>query len=193
MPWLGQAKRLGGGQLFSHGCHYFDLLLHWMGDPVSGSHIGTNFGTPWMEREGTSNVSIKFEDGATAYHFGTWGAKGSKLGYSVHAHCTEGMLELDHAAGTITLHRDESGGDLPALASLASKSDEVESATKAIIYRRSGDGGKVVGTQLAAFLDCIDQRKKPEIGAAESLRSLRAIWRLYDAEERGIVADLRGL
>ena len=192
-PWLGQANRLGGGQLFSHGCHYIDLLLHWMGDPETGSHIGTNFGTPWMEREGTSNVSIKFGSGATAYHFGTWGAKGSKHGYSVHAHCAEGMLELNHAEGTITLHRDESGGDLPDLASLAVTPDEPESTSEVVVYRRDGVGGKVVGAQLSAFLDCIENHQKPEISAAASIRSLRVIWRLYDAEDRGIVADLRGL
>ena len=72
--WLGQARRVGGGQLFSHGCHYIDLLLSWLGDPVCGTHVGTNLGTPWMEKEGTSNVSLKFKNGATAYHFGTWRA-----------------------------------------------------------------------------------------------------------------------
>ncbi|MHC4872276.1 MAG: Gfo/Idh/MocA family protein, partial [Planctomycetota bacterium] len=60
--WMGQADKLGGGQLFSHGCHYVDLMLDWMGKPESGTHIGTNLGTPWMEREGTSNMSIKFAD-----------------------------------------------------------------------------------------------------------------------------------
>ena len=43
----------------------------------------------------------EFAYGATAYHFGTWGARGSRLRYAVHAHCAEGMLELDHVAGTI--------------------------------------------------------------------------------------------
>ena len=81
-------ETLGGGQLFSHGCHYIDILLAWMGQPVSGTHLGTNFGTPWMEGEGTSNVSLKFANGALGYHFGTWGAKGTRLRYSFHAHCT---------------------------------------------------------------------------------------------------------
>ena len=46
---------------------------------------------------------------------------------------------------------------------------------------------------MAAFLDCIEQRRTPEISAAASLRSLRVIWKLYEAEERGVVADLRGI
>ena len=84
-PWLGQQDRLGGGQLYSHGCHYIDLILHWMGQPSRGTHVGTNLGTPWMEREGTSNVSLEFASGATAYHFGTWGARGSRLRYGTTA------------------------------------------------------------------------------------------------------------
>lgn len=191
--WLGQAKRVGGGQLFSHGCHYIDLLLHWMGDPVCGTHIGTNLGTPWMEREGTSDVSLKFASGATAYHFGTWGARGSRLRYSVHAHCTEGMLELDHAGGTIVLHRSKSGGDLPALSALAAPGETLDNPSQAVVYRRPGEGGKAVVQQMETFLDCIEHERKPDISAAASLRSLQVIWKLYEAEEKLVVADLRGI
>ena len=191
--WLGQASRVGGGQLFSHGCHYIDLLLHWLGDPVYGTHVGTNLGTPWMEREGTSDVSLKFASGATAYHFGTWGARGSRLRYSVHAHCTEGMLELDNAQGTITLHRDKSGGDLPALQALAAAGEELDGPSRVIVYRRPTAGGKAVVQQMEAFLDCVEHERKPDISATASLRSLQVIWKLYEAEENMVVADLRGI
>jgi predicted dehydrogenase len=182
--WLGEAARIGGGQLFSHGCHYIDLLLHWLGDPVCGTHIGTNLCTPWMEREGTSNVSLKFASGATAYHFGTWGARGSKLRYSVHAHTEQGLLELDRLTNTIKLYRNRAGGDLAADGALATLGD-----TEVTIDRQAG-GGKHMVEQMSVFLDCIEQRKKPEISAAASLRSLRVIWRLYEAEDKMLVADL---
>ena len=191
--WLGQAKRLGGGQLFSHGCHYIDLLLHWLGDPVCGTHVGTNLGTPWMEREGTSNVSLKFASGATAYHFGTWGARGSRLRYAVHVHATGGMLELNRAEGTITLHRDKSGGDLPALETLAKPGEALDAPNRVLLYRRPEMGGKAVAMQCEAFLDCIETKTKPAISAAASLRSLQVIWKLYEAEESMTVADLRGI
>ena len=41
--------------------------------------MGTNFGTPWMEREGTSNVTMEFEDGRLGYqlwHLGRARARG---------------------------------------------------------------------------------------------------------------------
>jgi len=74
--WMCRAGTLGGGQLFSHGCHYVDLLLWYLGKPVAGVHVGTNLGTPWMEMEGTSNVTMRFESGALGYHFGTWAPVG---------------------------------------------------------------------------------------------------------------------
>lgn len=181
--WAGDAMRLGGGQLFSHGCHYIDLMLHWMGNPESGTHVGTNFGTPWMDMEGTSNVSIKFRSGATGYHFGTWGARGSRLRYSAHAHCTEGMLELDHRRGVLILHRDPSGGDLPAGAK--------PSATENILMEVDRTG-KNTYHEVGYFLDCIAQNREPITNARIATQSLRTIWRLYAAEHQGMVADLRG-
>ncbi len=191
--WIGQKQRLGGGQLFSHGCHYIDLLLHWMGRPVEGTHLGTNFGTPWMEMEGTSNVAIKFESGALGYHFGTWGAHGSRLRYAVHAHTPQGMLELNHAEGTITLHHDKSGGDLPALQAALAAGAKVESPTQTVLFRREGAARKPAAAEIGAFLDCIEQRHSPITDPRTALQSLRVIWRLYDAEQRHVVADLRGL
>jgi predicted dehydrogenase len=40
--WRHAAATLGGGQLFSHGCHYIDLLLWFLGRPRRGWHLGTN-------------------------------------------------------------------------------------------------------------------------------------------------------
>ncbi|MCY3018872.1 MAG: Gfo/Idh/MocA family oxidoreductase [Planctomycetota bacterium] len=169
--WAHKAATLGGGQLFSHGCHYIDLLLWYLGNPVEGCHTGTNFGTPWMEREGTSDVFIKFESGAVGYHGGTWGAKGSRLGYAFHAHGTEGMLELDFAKGRLSFHCD---GKEETLA---------ESET----------GMKHAARQMAHFLDCIQKGAKPVTDGPGSLQGLRVIWRLYEAERNRTVADLRGL
>jgi predicted dehydrogenase len=161
----------------------------YLGRPVEGTHTGTNFGTPWMEKEGTSNVVMKFESGALGYHFGTWGAKGTRLGYAVHAHGTEGMLELDFAGGRIVLHADPTGGDLPAL--LAKYGVHPEGSREMILCE--SEGGKPTNRELEHFLDCVESGAAPETNGRQSLQSLRVIWRMYDAEERGVVADLRGL
>jgi predicted dehydrogenase len=169
--WHHRAATLGGGQLFSHGCHYIDLLLDWLGEPVSGSHVGTNLGTPWMEREGTSDVAIRFVSGAVGYHGGTWGARGTRLGYAFHAHTEEAMIELDQDKGVLSLHR---GG-----------AEE--------IIEQLGGGLKHTHLEVAHFLDCIETGQRPLTDGRRSLQSLRVIWRLYEAEQHGRVADLRGL
>lgn len=167
-----RAKTVGGGQLLSHGCHYVDLMLWMLGEPLTGTHTGTNFGTPWMEKEGTSDVSIKFESGAVGYHGGTWGARGSRLYWSFHAHTENGMIEADYGRGQLWLHR---WGAQPELL--------LECEPKC----------KYMENEMAHFLDCIETGAVPLTDGADSLNGLRAIWRLYEAEEAGRVADLRGL
>lgn len=168
--WALSAKTLGGGQFFSHGCHYVDILLWFLGRPVCGTHLGTNLGTPWMEREGTSNVTIRFEQDALGYHFGTWGARGTRLGYSFHAHCTEGMLEARFTENKLLFHRGSK--------------EEVLMVT---------EPGKHTENEMAHFLECIETGRRPLTDGPGSVQGLRVIWRLYEAEQNGVVADLRGL
>ncbi|WP_376774479.1 hypothetical protein [Paenibacillus eucommiae] len=54
-------------------------MLRFLRNPVKGVHRRTNQGTLLMEKEGTSNVTIEFENGVLGYHFGTWGARGTRL------------------------------------------------------------------------------------------------------------------
>ncbi|GAB3763547.1 Gfo/Idh/MocA family protein [Microlunatus parietis] len=169
--WAHSAATLGGGQLFSHGCHYIDLLLWFLGDPVSGTHVGTRRGTPWLEGEGTSNVSLEFANGALGYHFGTWGARGTKLGYSIHAHGTEAMLEADLRAGKLRIY--------------------TRSGVKTL--SRTDQHRKYVDRELGQFLDCIEGKAPVPTDGPTSLQGLRVIWRLYQAERERVVADLTGL
>lgn len=180
--WALSADRLGGGQFFSHGCHYVDIMLWMLGRPVRGTHIGTNFGTPWMEKEGTSNATIEFENGALGYHFGTWGARGSRLGWSIHAHCTEGMLEIKQADFKLYAHTqmNEERANL-----------DTESRTQVLFEADSS--GKFTHYELEHFLNCIRTGDRPITDGPTSLQGLRVIWRLYEAEKNGTIADLRGL
>lgn len=175
--WGSSARKLGGGQFFSHGCHYVDILLWFLGRPVRGSHLGTNFGTPWMEEEGTSNVVIEFAGGKLGYHFGTWGARGTKLGYSFQAHCTEGMLEINFQTGKLLGHKNVRG-------------ETVRDETEVLL---NVQGRKFTENELAHFLDCVETGARPLTDAPGSLQGLRLIWRLYEAEKKRLVADLRGL
>lgn len=174
--WAHSASTLGGGQFFSHGCHYVDLLLWFLGEPARGTHLGTRRGTPWMEGEGTSNVCLEFESGALGYHMGTWGARGTRLRNSMHVHCTEGMIEFTPARDKLLLHRGAHEGEIGGIELLM----ETES-------------GKHLEREMEHFLDCIENGREPLTNARDSLQGLRLIWKLYEAERNNFVADLHGL
>lgn len=180
--WGREAKRLGGGQFFSHGCHYIDWLLWFFGRPKRGIHFGTNLGTEWMEKEGTSQAMIEFENGMLAYHGGTWGAQGTRLGYGFHFHCTKGMIEYDHFTGKIYAHTG--------LADHIPGSDGANEKCE-LIYEH--ESGKNLVPEMNHFLDCVLYGEKPITTAEDSLQGLRVIWKMYEAERDNTIADLTGL
>ena len=180
-PWIHDRRTLGGGQLFSHGCHYIDLMLWMMGKPLYGSHFGTNLGTPWMDREGTSNVCLQFESGALGYHFGTWGARGTKMGYDFQAHCEQGLIQLDYYGGKL-IFRCKDPEHIPGKA-VTSQETILMEAEKA----------KPTVEEMVHFIDCIENGTTPETTPEDSLEGLRVIWKLYEAEDAMKIADLRGI
>ena len=123
-------------------------------------------------------MAIEFEGGRLGYHFGTWGARGTKLGYSFQAHCTEGMLEIDFKNGKLLGHKNVRG--------------EGGTEDRTEVFLDVGDR-KFTENELAHFLDCVETGAKPLTDGPGSIQGLRVIWRLYEAEEKGVMADLRGL
>jgi len=93
-----------------------------------------------------------------------------RLRYSFHAHCTEGLVELRFSAGKLLAHT-ATGEELLA-------EDRATKATTA---------------ELAHFLECVRTGTRPLTDGRGSLQGLRVIWRLYEAEEAGTLADLAGL
>ena len=176
-------NRLGGGQLFSHGCHYVDLMLWFLGDPVSGAHVGTRNGTPWMLREGTSALVMKFENGAVGYHGATWGARGTRLGYDFQIQTEKGMLEYDHAAGEVRLY-NKNAVHTPGVG---------ENRSYNLIWKRDGSASKETQFEIAHFADCVANDKTPLTDGRSALQGLRVIWALYNAENNNMLADLRGM
>ena len=169
-------------QFFSHGCHYVALMLWMLGRPIRGSHFGTNRSTPWMEREGTSNVTIEFEDGILGYHFGTWGARGTRLKYSFHAHCDGGMIEAAISDGKLIAHSrvTEHVAGKPTVKQKEEVLLEIQNS-------------KPTEVEMAHFIDCIETGAKPLTDPVGSLEGLQVIWKLYEAEEKKEMADLNGL
>jgi len=175
--------RLGGGQFFSHGCHYVDLLLWFLGKPVKGMHFGTKVGTPWMMREGTSAAVIQFESGALGYHGATWGARGTRLGYDFQIQTEKGLLEYEKKSGEVRLYNKNA----------EHRPGDDENAEYTVLFRDPAAKTKQTQHEILHFVDCIRTGKKPMTDAYSALQGLRIIWKMYDAEKHNVVADLRGL
>jgi len=187
--WMVRAKRLGGGQFFSHGCHYIDLLLWFLGEPEFGVHVGTRNQTEWMEKEGTSDAIIKFANGSIGHHFGTWGARATRHGYAIHAHCERGMLEADITGGVLYAHHGFKGTP-PAGGIGGTLSPDPKDAE--IILAMEGESKYLQG-ELEHFAHCIATGEKPLTDGPGSLAGLRVIWAMTDSEEKNAFADLRGM
>ena len=180
----GNTSRLGGGQLFSHGCHYIDLFLHFLGNPTWGAHVGTRVGTPWMIREGTSAVVIKFENGAVGYHGATWGARGTRMGYDFQIQTEKGLLEYDHTGGELRYYSD---------CPVHIPGHEAEQKGSYSVLMSNIDNSKQTQREISHFVHCVRTGEEPRTSGRKALQSLRVIWKLYQAEDTNTMADLHGL
>lgn len=174
IPWL---VKPGNGTLIAHGCHYIDILLWFLGSPETGVHMGTKNGTPWLAEEGTSNVVMKFKNGATGYYFGTWGARGTMHGYAWEVQTDKGTFYFTCDDNKLRFRREY---------------DPYNTEEKEIVWEFTADSfGRQ--TPIAHFIDCVLTDKKPMTDGHVALKSLKVIWKLYEAEKNGTLADLRGL
>jgi predicted dehydrogenase len=170
--WRNSPESRGGGGLFSHGCHYIDLLLWFLGNPARGTHIGTSYGTPWPSAgETTSHALIEFDSGAVGHHFGTEVAKRAAGVTRFVVHCEGGTLEASLSDGRLVV---DTGTGEQELATAPGRT-------------------KFTQQELAHFIDSVENGTRPLTDGRRSLQSLRVIWRLYEAERAGTVADLTGL
>ncbi|MNI24970.1 putative UDP-kanosamine synthase oxidoreductase subunit [compost metagenome] len=166
--WFSQKDKLGGGVLFSHGCHYIDLLIWLLGNPVSVAGIGTRLGTEWMEGEGTHHSILQFESGALAQLFTSWGTKYRSRPALLHVHTTGGcfilgsdMLEVITEEGRKTLYE----------------------APQSKVANSSALG------EVEHFLDSIQTGTRPMTDGFEGMKSHRVIWALYSHQATPISLD----
>ncbi len=179
----GSNGNLGGGQFFSHGCHYVDVMLRFLGEPIEGAHFGTRVGTPWMLGEGTSAAIFKFENGALGYHGATWGARGTKMGWDCQIMLEKGVLEYDRFAGQIKYYHDNNEHVVNA----------EEEKKYVVLWEEDSSISKRTQHEMRHFMHCIETGERPITDGERATKSLKIIKKMYDAEKMGTVANLRGL
>ena len=92
------------------------------------------------------------------------------------------LLDYDHKKGTITFYSK----------SEVHRPGESANPVEEVIWDK-GNNSKATQHEINHFVDCVLTGAKPLTDGESALRSLRVIWKLYDAEKFGIVADLRDI
>lgn len=180
----GKSARLGGGQFFSHGCHYIDLLLRFLGKPIKGYHIGNNIGHPFMLKEATSAVVLQFEGGTIGYHGASWCARGSRLGWSIQILTESGAMLEYHKSEEPEIRIYDNDPSI----------NKHEIDKYEVIWKQKATNPtrwyKYLNLQMEHFAECVRENKTPITDGESALKSLQVIWELYDAEKRNYIPDL---
>lgn len=94
---------------------------------------------------------------------------------------------------TVDIDRDKAEAAATALGADGAVTDfrDVLGDVDAVLLEARSD--KYLARETLHFLDCIRSGERPLTDGRRGPQSLRVIWWLYDAEQRGVVADLRGL
>jgi predicted dehydrogenase len=170
--WFGKLDQLGGGVLFSHGCHYLDIIRWFMGaDPETATMVGSNLGAEWMEGEGTAFCVMKFPGDRIAAYEASWAMRNSILN-GMHVHCRDAIVVTDYDKVEVVRGRGSS-------------------AEREVVFRSREPGvparpGESVLGEIEHFLDCIAEHREPLTDVDDALKTLRLIWRMYEGAGYGL-------
>jgi predicted dehydrogenase len=164
--WFSRKETLGGGVLFSHGCHYIDILLWLLGKPKRVQSMGTRVGTDWLEGEGTAHSTIEFESGALGHLVSSWGTKVAAPPAKFQIHTTQAVISLSNDMWSVEVITKEGGRE-----TLYERPEHIKPVP----------GGNVL-YEVNHFLDSIANDTTPETDGNDAMISHRTIWAMYEAE-----------
>lgn len=152
--WFSRKETLGGGVLFSHGCHHIDVLQFVLGNPVEVAGLSTRKGTEWMEGDGTHHALVKFENGAVAHLIASWGLKYRATPARLHLHTTEGCFVMTKE-----------------------KLEVITEEGRLTLYEQDGPTiqNHVAFLEVDHFLSCVQSGARPAVDGYEGIKSLRII------------------
>jgi predicted dehydrogenase len=180
-PWIKTNEGLGrGGSLFSHGCHYVDLMIWMMGRPVKGAKVSTKIAQgDRMEGPDTSFAIFQFERGGIGTMFSSWGVRHCESAIDYRLYCQGAQFIYDHRYdGTMDLFVVEQTGVRTRIdaSDVGGGGPDAFTGTKNFIrqYRR--------------FYDCVVEGVDPEPGLRTARQSMEAILDAVDAHEENRLA-----
>ena len=160
--WFSRKDKLGGGVLFSHGCHDVDFMVYLLGMPKRAACVGSRIGTEWMEGEGTAHAVLEWEEGAVGSLSVSWGLRYSEQKYRLQVHTTDALLLLNTSY---------------------TRFDVVNEKGRFTVEEERHEGrphpGVAVSYEIDHFLRCVIEDRRPLVDGREALKSLRVIWSMY--------------
>ena len=157
--WFSRKDQLGGGVLFSHGCHDIDIMIWLFGMPTRAEYVATRVGTEWMEGEGTAQCVFAFPGGILGNLSVTWGFPYRDQPARLQVHTTEAMLAV---TGNNLIIHDKDG-------------------RRPLYEEPAGSRSPAHGVidEIEHFLTCIIEGKEPMTHGREAMKSLEVVWDLY--------------
>jgi len=175
--WIKTNEGLGrGGSLFSHGCHYVDLMIWMMGRPVKAAKASTKIAQgDRMEGPDTSFAIFEFERGGIGTMFSSWGIRHCESAIDYRLYCQDAQLIYDHRYdGSMDLFVVEQTG----VRTRIDASDVGGGGPDAFT------GTKNFIRQYTRFYECVVDGVDPEPGLRTARQSMEAILAAVDAHEQ---------
>lgn len=167
LPWAAKKDQLGGGVLFSHGCHTVDVMVACCGPVAKVAMLGNNHNAEWMEGEGTAQVIMEFASGVLGHHTSSWAVAHAHRIPTVRAWLSDGFLEV--AGSNLIAYQ---GKDTTAL------------------YEAQAGEPAAMTRQIDHFVDCCLSGETPLTNGRAAIESLKVIWGAYESRETGQVVAL---
>lgn len=163
--WRGTLAIDGGGALMNQGVHALDLLLWFLGDPVTASAASACVAHERIEVEDVVGAVLAFESGAVGTVFASTaafpesGVRVSVYGTEGSAVIADGRVRMSFADGEETVDDEAPNGW-----------SEIDWAHRA---------------QYLDFLEAIEKGREPGIGLEDGRRALSTVLSIYESARTG--------
>lgn len=174
--WRGTRRLDGGGPLMNCGIHLVDLLVWYMGDPVSVfGHAETLVSD--IEVEDTAVACLKFPGGAVGAIEGATSVFPPSIQHRVEIHGERGSIMTEGESVRTWCVRDENGEELDLV-----RTDEAISAYAAPFTDPFWIGHRALFSDMAA---AIGEDRDPVCPGEEARRSLAVTLAVYESSRTG--------
>ena len=174
MPWAGTVESLGGGVLFSHGCHYVDLLIWMLGDVVDAAAVrNSTLLKDVMEGEDSAIVNLEFASGVIGSYMATWAVRWRELAIDYRIYCENAQIvfqQLEDASTRLYAITEHGKQDL-SVGELATVDGPTDGFVTYATFER----------QLEDFLENVKRGDSNASSLKEGRKSVEAIWKAYAA------------